>query len=218
MAPGHTGRFRFVDVIRTHHRRVREGRGIGNEGFKKLAGIAHGNRIWHHCLRRFQIFFRGQPRPSVKQLAMHDRTLQHHRTRADGVKSAIVVEGEHARCDQHELVTARWKVKMEIGGAGVGEVNRQICRNLVEQEGFVVRMEAFVRAIVEGVASCEASRSRSIATKFLLFRRMGSPFGRVRPGHLRSTAACTFMTPSNLSISTRSRDRDTGRSRADRLP
>src|SRR3984957_10748 len=80
---------------------------------------------------------------------MNDRALQHHRTRADGVISAIVIEGKHARRDQHELVTTRWKVKMEIGGAGIGTVNRQICRNLVEQEGFVVRMKAFVRAVVE---------------------------------------------------------------------
>ncbi len=82
---------------------------------------------------------------------MNDRALQHHRTRTDVVKSAIVIEGEHARCDQHELVTAGWKVKMEIGGACIGAINRQICRNLVEQEGFVVRMKAFVRAIVEGL-------------------------------------------------------------------
>ena len=149
MAPGHTRRFRLVDLIRTHHRRVGEGRGIGNEAFKKLAGIAHGNRIRHHGLRRFQVLFRGQPRPGVKQLAMHDRALQHHRTGADVVNSAIVIEGEHARRDQHELVTARRKVKMEIGGAGIGQVNRQICRNLVEQEGFVVGVKAFVGAIVE---------------------------------------------------------------------
>src|SRR5262245_20271060 len=40
---------------------------------------------------------------------------------------------------------------MEIGGAGIGAVDRQICRDFVEQEGFVVRMKAFVRAIVEGL-------------------------------------------------------------------
>ena len=40
---------------------------------------------------------------------------------------------------------------MEIGRACIGAVNRQICRNLVEEEGFVVRMKAFVRAIVEGL-------------------------------------------------------------------
>src|SRR3984957_377397 len=80
---------------------------------------------------------------------MNDRALQHHCTRADGVISAVVIEGKHARCDQHELVTARWKVKMEIGGARIGTVNRQICRNLVEQEGFVVRTKAFVRTVIE---------------------------------------------------------------------
>src|SRR5664279_3302018 len=80
---------------------------------------------------------------------MNDRALQHHRTRADGVKSAIVIEGEHPRRDQHELVAARWKVKMEIGRAGIGTVNRQICRNLVEQEGFVVGMKALVRTVIE---------------------------------------------------------------------
>src|SRR5580692_692132 len=80
---------------------------------------------------------------------MNDRALQHHRTRADGVILAIVIEGKHARRDQHELVTSRWKVKMEIGGTGTGKVNRQICRNLVEQEGFVVRVKAFVRTIIK---------------------------------------------------------------------
>ena len=40
---------------------------------------------------------------------------------------------------------------MEIGRACVGAVDRQICRNLVEEESFVVRMKAFVRAIVEGL-------------------------------------------------------------------
>ena len=80
---------------------------------------------------------------------MNNRALQHHSARADGVKSAIVIECEHARRDQNELVTTRWKVKMEIGGAGIGTVDRQICRNLVEQEGFVVRMKAFVRAVIE---------------------------------------------------------------------
>src|SRR5580698_10204066 len=80
---------------------------------------------------------------------MNDRALQYHRARADGVISAIVIEGKHARRDQHELKTTRWKVKMEIGGTRIGTVNRQICRNLVEQEGFVVRMKTFVRTVIE---------------------------------------------------------------------
>src|SRR6478736_1504016 len=50
MAPGYTWRFLFVDVIVVHHRRVGEGRGIGDEGFKKFAGIAHRHRIRHHGL------------------------------------------------------------------------------------------------------------------------------------------------------------------------
>src|ERR1700691_5526748 len=80
---------------------------------------------------------------------MNDRALQHHRTGSDGMILAIVIEGKHARRDQHELVTTRWKMKMEIGGARVGTVNRQICRNLVEQEGFVVRMKALVGTVIE---------------------------------------------------------------------
>ena len=82
---------------------------------------------------------------------MNDRALQHHRTGGDVVKPAIVIEGERARRDQHELVTAGRKVKMEIGRAGIGEVNRQICRNLMQQEGFVVRMKSLVGATVEGL-------------------------------------------------------------------
>src|ERR1700723_2978876 len=80
---------------------------------------------------------------------MNDRALQHHRTGSDGMILAIVIEGKHARRNQHELVTTRWKMKMEIGGARIGTVNRQICRNLVEQEGFVVRMKAFVRPVIK---------------------------------------------------------------------
>src|ERR1700722_7801081 len=80
---------------------------------------------------------------------MNDRALQYHRARADGVISAIVIESKHARSDQHELVTTRWKVKMEIGGTRIGKVNRQVLRNLVEQEGFVVRMKALVRTVIE---------------------------------------------------------------------
>ena len=149
VAPGHTRGFRFVDLIRPHHRRVRECRGVGNESLEKLAGVAHRHRIGHHALRCLQVLFRGQPRPGVKQLAMHDRALQNHRTGADIVNPAIVIEGEHARRDQHELVTARRQVKMEIGGAGIGQVNRQVCRDLVEEEGFVVGMKTFVGAIVQ---------------------------------------------------------------------
>src|ERR1700754_1896653 len=40
---------------------------------------------------------------------------------------------------------------MEIGGARVGAIDRQICRDLVKEEGFVVGMKAFVRSIVEGL-------------------------------------------------------------------
>src|SRR5215510_1973548 len=40
---------------------------------------------------------------------------------------------------------------MEIGRACIGAVNRQICRDFVEEEGFVVRMKAFVRSSIEGL-------------------------------------------------------------------
>jgi hypothetical protein len=42
-------------------------------------------------------------------------------------------------------------VKVEIGGAGIFAVDRQIGRDLMEQEGFVVGEKAFVRAIVESL-------------------------------------------------------------------
>ena len=90
-----------------------------------------------------------RPGPGVKQLAMHDRALQHHRAGADIVEAPIVIEGEHARRDQHELETARWKMKMEIGGAGIFAVDRQIGRDFMEQESFVVGVKAFVGAVVE---------------------------------------------------------------------
>src|SRR5882757_10815212 len=80
---------------------------------------------------------------------MHDRALQHHSTGADAVNAPIVIEGKHARGDQYELESARWKVKMEIGGAGIFAVNRQIGRDLMEQEGFVIGVKAFVRAVIE---------------------------------------------------------------------
>ncbi len=80
---------------------------------------------------------------------MHDRALQHHSAGADIVEAPIVIEREHARRDQHELETARWKMKVKIGGACIREINRKIGRDLMEEEGFVVRMKAFVRAAVE---------------------------------------------------------------------
>lgn len=40
-------------------------------------------------------------------------------------------------------------MQMEIGGTGVGTVDRQIGRDFVQQEGFVVGLKAFVGAIVE---------------------------------------------------------------------
>ena len=82
---------------------------------------------------------------------MHDRALQHHRARADIVEAPVIVEGEGARGDQHELKAARRQMQMEIGGAGVGTIDRQIGRDFVEQEGFVVGVEAFVGAVVEGL-------------------------------------------------------------------
>jgi hypothetical protein len=40
---------------------------------------------------------------------------------------------------------------MEIGGAGIFAVNRQIGRDLMEEEGFVVGVKAFVGAIIESL-------------------------------------------------------------------
>ncbi len=126
-----------------------KGGGIGDEGFEEFARIAHRDRIGHHRLRRLQVLFGRQARPGVEQLAVHDRALQHHRAGADIVEAPVIVEGERARGDQHELKAARRKMQMEIGGAGVGTVDRQIGRDLVQQEGFVVGVKAFVGAVVE---------------------------------------------------------------------
>lgn len=82
---------------------------------------------------------------------MHDRALQHHRAGADIVEAPVIVEGEGARGDQHELKAAGWQMQMEVGGTGVGTVDRQIGRDFVEQEGFVVGVKAFVGAIVKGL-------------------------------------------------------------------
>src|ERR1700691_4577883 len=110
---------------------------------------------------------------------MNDRALQHHRTGSDGMILAIVIEGKHARRDQHELVTTRWKMKMEIGGARIGTVNRQICRNLVEQEGFVVRMKAFVRTVIERLRAIRRLVRRipaaSAGDEILVFQVQRSP-------------------------------------------
>lgn len=80
---------------------------------------------------------------------MHDRALQHHRARADIVDPPVVVEREHPRSDQHKLVPARRQVEMEIGRTCIRQINRQVGRNLVQQEGLVVGVEAFVCTIVE---------------------------------------------------------------------
>ena len=132
---------------------------------------------------------------------MHDRALQHHRTGTDVVKPAIVIEGEHARRDQHELVAARWKVKMEIGGAGIGAVNRQICRNLVEQEGFVVGLKAFVCAVVERLRAIgRLVRGIPVAIdghEILVVQAEGIAVraGKARPFEI--DRGMHFMTPSN---------------------
>jgi hypothetical protein len=80
---------------------------------------------------------------------MNDRTLQHHRAGADIIYPAVIVEGEHARRDHHELETAGREVKMEIGWPGIGPIDRQVCRNLVQQEGFIVLMKALVRSVIK---------------------------------------------------------------------
>ncbi len=149
MGPGHPRGFGLVDLVRADDGRVREGRGIGNESFEKLAGIAHGHGVRHHRLRRLQVLLSRQTRPGVEQLAMHDRALQHHRARPDIIDAAIVVEGEHARGHQHQLKAARRQVKVEIGGAGILAVDRQVSRDLVQQEGLVVGVEAFIGATVQ---------------------------------------------------------------------
>jgi hypothetical protein len=89
--------------------------------------------------------------PGVEKLAMDDGALQHHRARADVMKAAVVIEGEHPRGDHHELESPWRQMEMEIRRSGVGAVDRQIGRDLVEQQGFVVRVEALVRAIVESL-------------------------------------------------------------------
>ena len=207
MAPGHARRFGFVDLIRTDDGRVRKGRGIGDEGFEEFAGIAHRDRIRHHGLRRLQVLFGRQSRPGVKQLAMHDRALQHHRAGADIVEAAIVIEGEHARRDQHELETARRQMKMEIGGAGIGEVDRQICRDFVQQEGFVVGVKAFVGAVVEGLRAIGRLVLRILVAidrdEICVVQAERRAVRAREAGNLRSTAACTFMASSNRSRSTR---------------
>ncbi|MGY4506134.1 hypothetical protein ACVWYH_010091 [Bradyrhizobium sp. GM24.11] len=149
MAPGHARRLGFVDLVRADDGRIRKGGGIGDEGFEEFARIAHRDRIRHHRLRRLQILFGRQARPGVEQLAMHNRALQHHCARADIVETAVIVEGEGPRGDQHELKAARRQMQMEIGRAGVGAIDRQIGRDFVEQEGFVVGVKAFVGAVVE---------------------------------------------------------------------
>lgn len=80
---------------------------------------------------------------------MHDRALQHHCARADIVEAPIVIEGEHARRDQHELEAAWWKMQMEVGRAGVFAINRQIGRDLMEEEGFVVGVKALIGAAIK---------------------------------------------------------------------
>ncbi|CUU19550.1 hypothetical protein CDS [Bradyrhizobium sp.] len=65
---------------------------------------------------------------------------------------------------------------MEIGGAGVRAVDREVRRDFVQEEGFVVGVEALVRAVVEGLR----------------------PVRRFEPVNLRSPAACTFMALSDL--------------------
>nr|WP_247554370.1 hypothetical protein [Bradyrhizobium sp. 138] len=42
-------------------------------------------------------------------------------------------------------------MQMEVGRTGVGTVDRQIGRDFVEQEGFVIGVKALVGAIVEGL-------------------------------------------------------------------
>lgn len=129
--------------------RVGKGGGIGNEGFEEFARVAHRDRIGHHGLRRLQILFGRQARPGVEQLAVHDRALQHHRAGTDIVEAPVIVEGERARGDQHELKASRRQMQMEISGAGVGPVDRQIGRDLVQEEGLVVGVKALIGAVVE---------------------------------------------------------------------
>ena len=136
VAPRDPWRLGFVDLIRTDNGRVWRGRRIGDEGFEEFAGIAHGDWIRRHRLRRLQILFGRQSRPGVEQLAVHDRALQHHRAGADIVEAPVIVEGERARGDQHELKAARRQMKMEIGRAGVGQIDRQVGRDLVQQGRF----------------------------------------------------------------------------------
>ena len=82
---------------------------------------------------------------------------------------------------------------MEIGGARIGQVNRQVCRNFVEEKGLVIGMKAFVRAIVERLRSiCRLVRLIPVAIdrdKILGVQANGITIRAGKAGRLESTAA-----------------------------
>ena len=80
---------------------------------------------------------------------MHDRALQHHCAGADVEDASVIIEGEHARRDEHELEAARRQMQMEIRRARILAIDRKIGRDLVQQEGLVIGVEAIVGSVVE---------------------------------------------------------------------